>query len=421
MIYLSSLIIDGGVPLCGVVHVQGAKNSALPILAASLLADGECIIENCPDISDTHTAVEILDSLGCRTELCGDYISVNPQYADGFVIHDTLMRKMRSSIIFLGSILARRHHARVSFPGGCDIGTRPIDLHLSALSKMGVEFSESHGYLDCRTRGLKGADINLTFPSVGATENVMLSAVRAEGITTIRNAAKEPEIIDLQGFLNAMGADVSGAGTGTIVINGRKSLGPVRYRIISDRIAAGTYMCAVAAAGGSVLLKNIDCGALWSTTAILRDAGCTVEEHTDMLRIESDGMTQTDSSGVIRTMPYPGFPTDMGSPMVAAMCLARGTTVFVETIFENRYKYVGELLRMGARIRTDGRVAVIDGVRKLYGARVEASDLRGGAALVVAALAAEGQTVINNAEYIERGYEHIDRVLSDLGADIKYA
>ena len=418
---MSSLIIEGGAPLCGVINVQGSKNSALPILAASLLSDGECIIENCPDISDTRTAAEILDSLGCRTEICDDYISVNPQYADGFVIHDTLMRKMRSSIIFLGSILSRRRHARVSFPGGCDIGMRPIDLHLSALAKMGVTFSESHGYLDCRTSGLKGADISLAFPSVGATENIMLSAVRADGVTVIRNAAKEPEIVDLQGFLNAMGAEVSGAGTETVIICGKKRLGPVRYRIISDRIAAGTYMCAVAAAKGSVLLKNIDTSTLSSTTALLRDAGCRIEEFSDMLRIESDGLSLPDSSGIIRTMPYPGFPTDMGSPMVAAMCVAHGTTVFVETIFENRYKYVGELLRMGAKIRTDGRVSVINGVRRLCGARVEATDLRGGAALVVAALAAEGRTVINNAEYIERGYERIDKVLLDIGAEIKYA
>ena len=416
---MSKLVINGGRPLCGVVCIQGAKNSVLPIMAAALLADGECVIENVPDISDLHSAVEILTALGAKTVLYKNRIVINSKYAAGYEIPDTLMRKMRSSIMFLGAILSVSKRAKVSFPGGCDIGNRPIDLHLSSLKKMNVEITDAYGYLDCGTSGLKGANITLSFPSVGATENIMLAAVKAEGETIINNAAKEPEIMDLQNFLNAMGGKVRGAGTGEIVISGVEKLHGADYRIIPDRIVASTYLCAVAATRGNALLKDVNKEHLSVVLSLLRDAGCKIDVYADSVSIECDRVHGVKTENLIRTMPYPGFPTDCGPPFVALMSLARGSTVFVETIFENRFKYMGELLRMGANIKTEGRVAVIDGVKSLYGTTVEANDLRGGAALCVAGLASEGITEIDNAEYIERGYEHINLDLQELGAGIE--
>lgn len=416
---MSSLVIEGGYPLCGVVEVQGAKNSILPILAATLLTDGDCIIENCPDISDKETAIEILSAIGAQTIAHDKYLLINTKYAEGYVIPDALMRKMRSSIIFLGAMLSKRGRARVSFPGGCDIGTRPIDLHIAAFKKMGVKISEEYGFLDCECDQLTGAEINLSFPSVGATENIILAAVKAEGTTVICNAAKEPEIVDLQGFINSMGGKIKGAGTATIIIEGVSKLHGTKYSVISDRIVAATYICAIAATRGNALIKNIVPEHLSAVISVLTEAGCVFKPYENMISVECDKIRGIKTDNVVRTMPYPGFPTDIGSPFVALMSIGNGTTVFVETIFENRFKYVGELLRMGAKIRTEGRVAVIDGVERLYGTSVIAHDLRGGAAMVVAGLAAEGETVIKNAEYIERGYERIDENLKDLGARIK--
>lgn len=417
---MSRLVINGGKPLCGVVRIQGAKNSVLPIMAASLLSDGECVISGCPNISDADNAVRILEDLGAYTERYADRISINASNAFKCVIPDVLMRKMRSSIVFLGAIVSKCGRARVSFPGGCEIGCRPIDLHISSLEKMNISVVGRNGYLECRTDGIKGADINLTFPSVGATENIMLAACRADGKTVIENAAREPEIVDLQNFINAMGGRVSGAGTSRIEIFGVKRLRGVTYRIIPDRIVAATYLCAVAATRGCALLKDVNPEDLSAVVSLLRDAGCDISVYDDSISIDCEKTERIKSIDSVRTMPYPGFPTDAGSPFVALMSLARGTTVFVETVFENRYKYVGELLRMGADIKTEGRVAVIDGVEKLFGTTVEAQDLRGGAALCVAAVAAEGTTVIDRAEYVLRGYEHIDKDLRDLGADIKF-
>lgn len=412
---MSKLKIEGGYPLCGVLNIQGAKNSILPIMAATLVSDGECIIEGCPDIRDTHTAIEILQALGATVTKHKGFITIDASSAERHEIPDNLMRKMRSSIMFLGAILTKNRRALATFPGGCELGQRPIDLHLSALRKLGVRIDEAYGVLDCEHDGLKGCEISLTFPSVGATENVMLAAVKAEGLTVLNNPAKEPEIEDLQNFLNRMGARISGAGSSKIVIQGVKKLNGVSYRGIPDRIAAATYMCAVAVTGGNALLKNVIPQHLSAVTSLLSDAGCEIRCFEDSLSVECSGIR---SVRALRTMPYPGFPTDMQAPFMAMMTKAEGTSVFIETIFENRYKHVGELVRMGADITTEGRVAVVNGVKKLYGAPVEAFDLRGGAALVVAGLAAEGETVISNVEHIYRGYENIVGCIADLGGRI---
>ena len=412
---MSKIVIEGGYPLCGVIDIQGAKNSILPILAAAFLADGDCIIENCPDISDTHAAIEILRALGSTVTVHGNTVYINSDCACGFEIPDSLMRKMRSSIMFLGAIIGRKKRALVSFPGGCELGPRPIDLHISALSKMGVTIREEFGYLDCECKRIKGAVIDLSFPSVGATENIMLAAVKADGTTVINNAAKEPEIEDLQNFLVKMGAKISGAGSGKIVIEGVSKLTGTRHSVIPDRIVTATYLCAVAATGGNALLKKANASHLGTLLSFLRDSGCEINIYDDSLQVACDGLK---GGHTVRTMPFPGFATDAQAVCMAMMCKAKGNTVFIETIFESRFKHVGELLRMGAKITTEGRVAVTEGVKKLYGTTVEAGDLRGGASLVVAGLSAEGKTVVDNAEHIYRGYENIVKNLSDLGAKI---
>lgn len=413
---MPKLRIEGGRSLCGVLDIQGAKNSILPIMAACLTADGECRIENCPDISDTHTALEILRTLGARVHRTRDVVRVDCQRCDEYEIPDSLMRRMRSSVIFLGALLSRHGRATVSFPGGCELGPRPIDLHLSALEKLGVVIREEYGSLVCTAPRLAGSEISLAFPSVGATENIMLCAVRASGTTVIGNAAREPEIEDLQNFLNEMGADIHGAGTDTVVIRGVKDLKACTHRVIPDRIVTATYLCAVAATRGNALLRKTCPRHNAALLSLLCQAGCEVEEEGDLIRIACDSLRSVRR---VRTMPYPGFPTDAQAPFMGLMCTARGSTVFVETIFENRYKHVCELQRMGARITPEGRVAVVEGVRRLNGASVRATDLRGGAALMIAALAADGISEICDVYHIDRGYERPEEVLSQLGARIE--
>ncbi len=408
--------IEGGNSLCGVIDIQGAKNSILPIMAATLVADGECIIENCPDISDTHTALEILQTLGAQVKHRNHTVWVDCRNVIDYEIPDALMRKMRSSVIFLGALLSRHGKAVISFPGGCELGPRPIDLHLAAFEKMGVTIREEFGSLFCNGNALSGCEIPLAFPSVGATENIMLAAVRAKGTTVITNAAREPEIEDLQNFLNEMGASVHGAGSSTVVIRGVESLSGCRHRVIPDRIVTATYLCAVAATKGNALLRNTCPRHNAALLSSLRQAGCEIEEQGDLLRISCDSLR---AARRIRTMPYPGFPTDAQAPFMGLMCVAKGSTVFVETIFENRYKHIAELQRMGANITPEGRVAVVEGVKQLKGAPVQATDLRGGAALMIAALAAEGITEISDIYHIDRGYECPEIVLSQLGASME--
>ena len=414
---MNKLVIEGGVPLSGEITVQGAKNAVLPILAASILADGECVIHNCPWLRDVEKTGVILEKLGCEFSHKGTTIKIDSRNIADCVIDEKLMREMRSSIIFLGAILSVCKKAQVGLPGGCPIGLRPIDLHLKALRQMGAVIVEEHGYLKCECDKLKAADIHLDFPSVGATENIMLAAVKADGVTTITNAAREPEIIDLANFLNSMGAKVKGAGSGVVIIEGVKKLFPSEYTIMPDRIVAQTYLIAAMITGGEIYIKDAIASHINSGIAILSEMGAIIETPDDGIILKSSG--EVKNIHIVKTMPFPGFPTDIQSPFMALATVANGTSVFVENIFENRFRHVDELVRMGADIKVEGRSAVIRGVNKLYGANVEAYELRGGAALVMAALAANGTTEISGIEFIDRGYENIEGNLSKCGAKIK--
>ena len=414
---MSKLIIDGGRKMEGEIDVQGAKNAVLPILAAAILSDGKNIIYNCPDLSDVKTTVQVLENLGCKVKRERNSIEVDSSNISGYTIPDDLMRKMRSSIIFLGAIISKCKKAKVSMPGGCEIGIRPIDLHLKALRQLGVTITEAHGFIHCDGGNMHPAEIHLDFPSVGATENVMLSACMIPGTTVIENAAREPEIVDLEQFLNRMGAKISGAGSDTIVIEGVHKLYGIEHTIIPDRIVAATYLACAAASGGSVVLKKADSSHMGAMLNTLRDMGAKI--YTEKDRIILSGTRNLKNTGTIKTMPYPGFPTDIQSPFMALCTQCSGVSVFVENMFENRFQHIEELNRMGADIKTDGRVAVVMGKTPLTGAGVIAKELRGGAALVVAAICAEGVTEIENVNFIDRGYEKIEKVLSSCGIDIK--
>ena len=412
------LLIHGPNRLSGELNVHGAKNSTLPLMAATLLCRGECVLHNCPRLSDVDVSARILRHLGCSVSRQGDSLVIDPRCVTQCDIPDGLMREMRSSIVFLGAILARTGRAVLSFPGGCELGPRPIDLHLQALRRMGARIVEDYGCLSCSAEGpLHGAAIGLSFPSVGATENVMLAAVLAEGTTVVTNAAREPEICDLADFLNRCGARVSGAGGSTLVIEGVRSLHGCEHRVIPDRIAAATFMSAAAATGGCIRLNQVIPAHLEPVIPSFEELGCSIEIEDTSLRISAPARLGRVKS--VRTMPYPGFPTDAQAPLMAAACLSSGTSIFVENIFESRYKHVGELLRLGANVKVEGRVAVVEGVPRLSGAPVEAADLRGGAALVVAGLAARGATEVTGVRYIDRGYENLERSLSGHGAHIR--
>ena len=415
---MEKIIVHGGQPLRGTLRVQGSKNASLPILAACVLADGVCEIENCPDLSDVRAAVRILEHLGCIVSRAGDQLTVDSQRVSCYTIPDTLMHEMRSSIVFLGSVLARTGKAALCAPGGCEIGLRPIDLHLSALRALGAVIAEENGTLRCETpKKLQGTVISLSFPSVGATENVLLAAATAGGTTWLLNAAREPEIEDLVRFLNACGADIETTGEGTLVIRGVSRLHGCRHRVIPDRIAALSFMAAVGAAGGDVVLEDVRTKHILSVNRVFEQAGCRLETDEHTLHIRADGRLRAVRD--IRTLPHPGFPTDAQAAVMAMLCTAQGTSVIVETIFENRFHHVHGLCRMGARIRIEDRVAIIDGVPKLHGAAVSAVDLRAGAALIIASLGAEGTSIITGLHHIDRGYEKIEACLQTLGAQIE--
>ena len=416
---MSYLMIGGGRPLHGRIAVQCAKNSVLPVLAAALLAGDACRIAACPRLSDVETAVEILRHLGCTAQWDGGDLLVDTTHISRCDIPEELMRKMRSSVIFLGAILSRCGQAELSYPGGCELGPRPIDLHLTALRTLGAEINEIGGSLLCRANRLRGADIVLTLPSVGATENAILAACGAEGTTVIANAAREPEIADLQDFLQKLGVEIHGAGTSAITVQGKGTLHGCTHRCIGDRIAASTYLCAAAAAGGQVTLTGIDYRHLATVTTALHQAGCRLQCDDDTITLESSGRLR--SIAPVHTSPYPGFPTDAQPLLMAALLRSEGATMFVENMFESRYRHVPELLRMGAEIRLEGRVAVVCGVTDLHGAAVRSADLRGGAALVIAGLQAQGVTQIHNIHHIQRGYQDIAGNLAALGAEVSTA
>ena len=414
---MSQLLIRGGRRLDGEVRIQGAKNSVLPILAATLLTRGPVLVQNCPRLRDVEASVQILRTLGCTARWEADGLLVDTAQVSGCAVSDRLMREMRSSAIFLGAILARCGQAEISYPGGCELGPRPIDLHLAGLRSLGAEIRDVGGALHCRAPRLRGREIALSLPSVGATENLMLAACGAEGTTSICNAAREPEIADLQDFLNACGARVSGAGSSTVTVEGGRTLHGCRYAVMPDRIVAATYLCAAASAGGTALLRDAREEHLTTLTAVLREAGCGIVS--DRAGIACTCRRPLRAVRPVRTAPYPGFPTDAQAVLMAALLRSRGATVFEENIFENRYRHVDELIRMGADIQVSGRTAVVTGVERLQGAPVRCTDLRGGAALCVAALAAEGETCVMDIAHIDRGYEDLARDLRALGADAR--
>ena len=413
---MEKLFIQGGRRLSGTVKISGAKNAVLPVIAASLLASTPSVIEEIPDLDDVKTITEVLQYLGLNTRREPGRLFIDSTGIKSCEASYELVRKMRASFLVMGPLLSRFQEARISQPGGCAIGTRPIDLHLKGFEALGAEIIQGHGFIEARApKGLQGAKVYLDFPSVGATENIMMAASLANGRTIIENAAQEPEIVDLANYLNAMGANVRGAGTNAIRIEGVKNLTGTTYAVIPDRIEAGTYMVAAAITGGDVLLKNVLYEHLKPLVAKLKEAGVAIEQDVDQMRVTaSGGLRAVD----IKTLPYPGFPTDMQAQFMALMSVADGSSIVSETVFENRFMHVDELKRMGANIRVDGRVAMLDGVKKLTGCPVTATDLRAGAALVLAGLAAEGQTEIGSVYHIDRGYDRIVDKLQGLGADI---
>lgn len=414
---MSIWAVKGNSPLEGSLTVQGAKNAVLPILAACILTGCETELTNCPRLLDVDASLNILRHLGCSVTRSGDVIHIDSTDVTACSIPHELMRAMRSSVIFLGAVVGRCGEAWLSMPGGCELGPRPIDLHLAAMRSLGAEVSELGGDIVCRAGRLRGAHIDLTMPSVGATENAMIAACAAEGETRISGAACEPEIVELQGFLRALGADMDGAGTSEIVIRGFKPRRKVGWRVMPDRIVASTLLCACAGAGGDVSLRGIAPRDLDCVLRSLEAMGCEITENSHAVRLRSNARLR--AAPVIQTKPHPGFPTDAQPLMMAAALRARGTTVFVENIFPNRYRQAAEMRRLGADIRVQGRVAMVSGVSALHAAAMRSEDLRGGASLVIAALAAEGQSVISDPGHIDRGYDGLDTALQALGADVK--
>ena len=412
---MASIIIKGGNKLNGEVKISGSKNASLPIIAASILSGKKTTLFNVPDIHDTQVTLKILRYLGCKVYKNHDKIEINSKYIDKMEIPESLMREMRSTVILAGALLGRFKEVTFSYPGGCDIGARPIDLHLKSFKKLGINIAEEYGFIRCSCDKIIGANIDLDFPSVGATENIILASVFAQGKTSITNAAREPEIVDLVNILNKMGAKISGEGTNVIEIEGVTKLHEVKYRVMPDRIEAGTFLCAGAMAGGKIKITNARTEQLIPIISKLEEAGCQIEKDNTSVTLQAPKRLKAIE---IKTMPYPGFPTDMQSIFGSMLSFAKGTSIITENIFENRFKYLQELKRMGAKSKQEGNVAIITGVKMLTGAKVKSTDLRGGAAMVLAGLKARGITEVTNIEYILRGYEGLETKLRKLGADI---
>lgn len=416
---MSYFQITGGTPLEGALPVHGAKNSVLPILAACLLARDQVVLHNCPELTDVAAALAILEHLGCKTKREGDTVVIIPGGPITNTIPEELMRPMRSSIFFLGPLLARTGGAHQSMPGGCEIGARPIDLHLAAVRALGAVITEDGDGLHCTAGdGLKGCEIHLSLASVGATENALLAACGAQGTTTITNAAREPEIVALQEFLNLLGARVCGAGGGVITVEGGRPLSGGSYTIMGDRIVAATLLSCGACAGGDVTVFGVDWRQVSTVAAVLSEAGCTVTSGEGMVRLRRDPDRLLRAVSTVRTAPYPGFPTDAQAPVMAALTKSKGTTLFVENLFESRYRHVPELVRMGAEIEIEGRVAMVQGAPRLHAAQLEACDLRGGGALTAAALGAEGTSTVHGLRHIDRGYQRLEEMIRRLGGNI---
>ena len=412
---MPSYIIEGGKRLEGEVEVSGSKNASLPILAATILNNGTTKLYNVPEIRDTRITQEILKFIGCKVKKNKGKIEINSKNITKKEIPEHLMHQMRSTVILAGAILGRFGEVTFSYPGGCDIGARPIDLHLKSFEKLGINIVENAGFIICRCDKIIGSNIDLDFPSVGATENIILASVYAEGETNITNAAMEPEIVDLANCLNKMGAKIEGAGTSNIKITGVEKLKDISYNIMPDRIEAGSLLCMIAATGGKAKLNNVIAENIVPVINKLEEAGCKIEKIKNSIYIEAPKKLKSVD---IKTMPYPGFPTDMQSVFASMLTTAKGTSVVIENIFENRYRYMSELNKMGAKTTIEGKTAIIKGVRKLFGAKVASTDLRGGAAMVVAGLVAKGKTEVTDIEYILRGYENLDKKLRKLGANI---
>lgn len=413
---MEQYVIKGGNPLYGEVEIGGAKNAALAILAAAIMTDETVTIDNLPNVRDINVLLQAIEEIGAHVERVDIHkVKINGSFIRGVNVDNEFIRRIRASYYLIGALLGKYKHAEVALPGGCDIGSRPIDLHMKGFRSMGADIDIAHGLVIARAKELKGTHIYMDKVSVGATINIMMAAVMADGKTVIENAAKEPHVVDVANFLNSMGANIRGAGTDVIRIVGVEKLHATEYSVIPDQIEAGTFMFAVAATGGNVLVKDVIPKHLEATTAKLLEVGCQVEEFDDSVRVISDGHLKHTQ---VTTLPYPGFPTDMQPQMAVLLGIAEGTSTVTESIFENRFKYVDELTRMGADIKVESNIAIISGVKRYTGARVNAPDLRAGAALVIAGLAADGITVVDDIYYIQRGYEALEEKLTKIGAKI---
>lgn len=410
---MEQYVIKGGNPLYGEVEIGGAKNAALAILAAAIMTDETVTIDNLPNVRDINVLLQAIEEIGAHVERVDIHkVKINGSFIRGVNVDNEFIRRIRASYYLIGALLGKYKHAEVALPGGCDIGSRPIDLHMKGFRSMGADIDIAHGLVIARAKELKGTHIYMDKVSVGATINIMMAAAMADGKTVIENAAKEPHVVDVANFLNSMGANIRGAGTDVIRIVGVEKLHATEYSVIPDQIEAGTFMFAVAAAGGNVLVKNVIPKHLEATTAKLLEVGCQVEEFDDSVRVISDGHLKHTQ---VTTLPYPGFPTDMQPQMGVVLGVSEGTSTITESIFENRFKYVDELEKMGANIKVEGNIAIINGVERYTGARVSAPDLRAGAALVIAGLAGDGITIVDDIYYIERGYEAFDEKFRGLG------